>query len=68
MLCIHGAARPPPQRRLYLLPLPPAAYERQNVMEVYERQNVPLLHSEAHAAGSGTIHAAAAGARACPGP
>ena len=57
-----GAAfmAPHQQRRLHLPPSPSAAYERQAVMEEYERQNVPQRHSEAQVAGSSTIHAAAA--------
>ena len=55
-----GAAfkAPHPQRHLHLAPSPPAAYERQAVMEEYE------LHSEAQVAGSGTIHTG----RPQPGP
>ena len=73
----HGAGAPfagtafmvlHPQRRLHLPPSPLATYERQAVMEEYERQNVQQRHSEAQVACSGIIHAAAAAARACPGP
>ena len=63
----HGAGAPSAgasftaphlQQRRHLQPSPPAAYERQVVMEEYER------HSEAQVAG----HEAAAAARAGPGP
>ena len=45
----HGAGQPfagaftalHPQRRLHLQPSSPATYDRQNVMEEYERQKLP---------------------------